>query len=144
MYSDFFLRSENVILQLDEVARTARENACKKAIYFIYEESDHQGFVRSDMDDIDKAALIARMEFTAEHGCKLLHKIMEDGTTLWFGNEDFASILKESLYDITSPGWCGGLASMPLPRATAVCQLTEPTPYLVASQITWVSHSRVS
>jgi hypothetical protein len=80
------------------------------------------------------------MEFTTKYGCKLLHKFTGDGDIVWFGNDDFASILKKSLYDTNCPGWCGALSEMQLPDAenVTVCQLTEVAPYVVASQIAWV------
>lgn len=105
---------------------------------------DYQGIITLDMDNASKAVLLACMKFTAKHGCKLLHEFMEDSMIVWFGNVNFASILKRSLYDITCLGWCGAWGDMQLLDANMVCQLTEPSPYIVASQITWVSCSGTS
>lgn len=110
--------------------------------YFICEDSEHLGIVQSDMMDNKKKMLVSQMSFSVKHGCGLLYQFMVDRDIIWFGNHDFASLVKQSLYDVTCPGWCSALSKMKLPDAESVtvCQLTEVSAYMVASQITWVTH----
>lgn len=137
----FHRSATNDITQLDEVVRTARESACLKAQYFVCEESDHPGIVRSGLTDDDKRKLLSQMSFSVEYGCGILHRFKEDGTVIWFGNEDFANLLQKSLYDISCPGWCGVLEEVkePYNDIVTVCQLTHASTYTAAFQIAWVS-----
>ena len=114
---------------------------CQKVQFFICEDSEHLGIVWSDITNNEKKALGSQISFSVEHGCGLLYQFMVDGDVVWFGNHDFTFLVKQLLYDVTCPGLCDALSEMKLPDAenVTVCQLTEVSAYMVASQITWVT-----
>lgn len=126
-------------MQLGEVVRTVRESNCEKARHFVLADSKHPGIVRSDMTDNEKKELLAQMTFSSDYGCMLLHRFV-DGKFVWFGNVDFAHMLKLSLYDVACPGFCGILGDMHHPdtEMVTVCQASQVSSYTVALQITWV------
>lgn len=131
----------NTTSQLNDVVRTARDGLCQNAHYFVHGDSECPGIIPPDMTDQEQQALLARMSFSTKYGCELLHRKTE-GRVVWFGNEAFGHVVKKSLYDILCPGWCGALDELKPPPTggpVTLCQLTEATPYTVASQIAWVS-----
>lgn len=89
--------------------------------------------------DNEKRALLSQMTFSATCGCNLLHQI-KDRDVDGLMDEDFTDVLKQSLYNITSPGWCGILDNVATNSISVlVRQMREPPPHIVANQIAWVS-----